>query len=155
MIAKTRAVPKAKLVLVVALLSCAALLAPASSMAAKTAGKAAVLLPTESLQTYEHQLESGQVAAAVFNIKGRDIHLTLTNGTHVIVHYPPHQEEKLLEALKAKGIVPVNGKGAAVKPPKAHKHKIRYIAGGVVIILIIIVVAILMIRRKRASADDY
>ncbi|HTW41718.1 MAG TPA: hypothetical protein VMD79_05360 [Solirubrobacteraceae bacterium] len=154
MIAKTRAFPNAKLILVVALLGCASLLAPASSIAAKTAGKAAVLIP-ESLSAFEGQLDSSQVTATVFNVKGRDVHVTLANGKHMLVHYGSGDETTMLKLVEAKGLTPVNGKGVRVKPPKARKHKIRYIAGAVVIVLIVIVVAILLIRRKRAAADDY
>jgi hypothetical protein len=149
MIAKTRPSIIAKLVLALALLGCASLLAAAESAAATVA----VGAPTESLSVYEQQLAAGKIAKAVFNVTGRDIHVTLANGKRLIVHYPPHTEEKLLEALKAKGITPVNGKGAVVKPPKAHKHKIRYIAGAVVIVLLILVGSVLVIRRKRAAAD--
>jgi ABC-type amino acid transport substrate-binding protein len=149
MIAKTRASLIAKLVLVVALLACASLLATTVAQGAVVA----VATPTESLPTYEQQLAASEIAKAVFNVKGRDIHVTLANGKHVIVRYPPHRETQLLEALKAKGITAVNGKGAVVKAPKAHKHKIRYIVGGVVILLIVIVAAILVIRRRRAAAE--
>jgi hypothetical protein len=148
MIAKTRASLIAKLMLVVALLGCASLLATNAQAAV-----VATATPSESLSTYEQQLAASEIAKAVFNVKGRDIHVTLANGKHVIVRYPPHRETQLLEALKAKGITAVNGKGAVVKAPKAHKHKIRYIVGGVVILLIVIVAAILVIRRRRAAAE--
>lgn len=149
MIAKTGASLTAKLVLVVALLGGASLLAASAAAGAVIAAHT----PTESLPTYEQQLAAGQVASAVINVKGRDVHVTLANGKHVIVHYPSGREVTVLEALKAKGITAVNGKGVPVKPPKAHKHKIRYIVGGVVIVLIVLVAAILVLRRRRAAAE--
>jgi hypothetical protein len=145
MTAKTRAFLT---VIALALVSCTSLLLTASSQAAVVKAT-----PTESLETYEQQLAAGQIRATVFNVKGRDIHVTLATGKHVIVHYPSGSEAKLLEALKAKGIAAVNGKGLPVKLPKAHKHKIRYIVGGVLVILVILVVGVLVIRRRRAAAE--
>jgi hypothetical protein len=149
MIAKTRASFTAKFLLVVALLASTSLIAGASLAAAATP----VPLPTESLQTYEQQLASGQIKAVAFNVKARSIHLTLASGKLVLVHYPPGREAALLEALRAKGITPVNGKGKEVKAPKAAHHKIRYIVGAVVIVLIVLVGALLLFRRKRQQQD--
>jgi len=145
MTAKTRAFLT---VIAVALVSCTSLLFLAGSQAATVKAT-----PTENLETYEQQLAAGQIQATVFNITGRDIHVTLTTGKHFIVHYPSGREAQLLEALKAKGITPVNGKGKPVKLPKAHKHKIRYIVGGALVIVVLLVVGILVIRRRRAAAE--
>ncbi|HYB22363.1 MAG TPA: hypothetical protein VED41_01100 [Solirubrobacteraceae bacterium] len=132
------------------LLACASLLATASAHAA-----AVTPLPEESMQAYEQQLASGQVSAAELNLDARSIHLTLSDGKHWLIHYGSGQEAGIVKALRAKGIIPVTPKGKPIAEAKPHKHKIRYIVGGVLIVVIIIVVAVLLIRRRRTATADY
>lgn len=149
MTSKTRAFSIAKPAVAVAvLLSAVVLVAPAASLAA-----AVTVMTPESLQAYEQQLEAGQVQATVFNVKGRDIHVTLTNGKRMLVHYGAGEETKQLNAAKAKGLTPVNGKGQALTPPH-RKHKLRYIVGGVLVVVIIGVGVVLFARRRRLAAAD-
>lgn len=149
MTTKTRASSIAKPALAAAvLLSWVVLLAPSASLAATV-----TVLTPESLHAYEQQLEAGEVKATVFNIKGRDIHVTLANGRHMLVHYAAGEANKQLEAAKAKGITPVNGKGRALSPTHP-KHKLRYIVGGVLVVAIVLVGVVLYVRRKRLAAAD-
>lgn len=122
-------------------LACACLVLAASAAGVK-ASNAGVHFTQESTQAYEQQLAAGQIQAAKFDTKALTMHLTLKDGRHVYVSYPPHTEAKLVAALRAKGVsVP------AVK--KTKSHKLRYIAGGIVIVVVIVVVAILIVRRRR------
>lgn len=150
MTAKTRVFSIARPALAVAiLLSSVVLVASAASLAATV-----TVLTPESLHAYEQQLEAGQVTATVFNIKGRDIHVTLANGKHMLVHYGSGERNRQVELAKAKGLTPVNGKGQPVGVTH-HKHKLRYIAGGVVIVVIVIAGVVIYVRRKRRAADRY
>lgn len=147
---KTRALIR-RLLAAVVLASCVSALTLASASAAVVVTP----LPTETLQEYEGQLSGGQVKSVIINLPVRSLHVTLASGKTVLVHYPPHQEATVVNALKAKGIVPVTPKGKAVLPPKPHKHKLRYIVGGVVILVILIVGGVLLLQRRRRAAADY
>jgi hypothetical protein len=154
MTSKTRVFPTSRRHLAIALLACAALLALASSIVTAGASAAATKpLATESLQAYEQQLAAGQVKATALNVKVRSIHVTLSDGKIGLVHYPSGDEKSVVEAIKAKGITPVSLKGKPISVPKSHKHKIRYIVGGVLVVLIILVGAVLLVRRRRSAAE--
>lgn len=147
---KTRAFRIAKPALAVAiLLSAVVFIVPAAALAATV-----TVMTPESLHSYEQQLEAGQVQATVFNVKGRDIHVTLTNGKRMLVHYGAGEEAKQLEAVKAKGLTPINGKGKRVVLPHHHKHKLRYIVGGALVVVLAGVGVVLFVRRKRLAAAD-
>jgi hypothetical protein len=143
MLGETRRSAAVKLAVCAACLACllsCLWLAPAAFAAGSEAG---VHFTLESMQAYEQQLAGGQIQAAKFNTKARSLHLTLKDGSHVRVSYPPHDATKLSEALKAHGVsVPV------IKSATAH-HKIRYIAAGVIVLLVILVGAALYIRSRR------
>ncbi len=134
--------------------ACLACLALFCSLAAApaVAAEPTVHYTDESMQAYEQQLASGQIQSATFNKRIRSLRLTLKNGQHVRVIYPPKDEPKLDAALRAKGVPvtvlsPAEAKTEAAKGP-VH-HKIRYIAGGVLIAVVVIVGAVLLIDRRR------
>jgi hypothetical protein len=119
----------------------------------------AVHYTKESQQAYEEQLAHNEVVAATFNKRIRSLHITLKNGTHVLVHYPPKDEPALAAALTAKHIpvtvlTPAQAKSEASKAP-VH-HKLRYIAGGILIAIIVIVGGVLLFdRRRKRLAEEY
>jgi hypothetical protein len=143
----TRTTPIARLASLVACLACVCLIAPAGAAAAKKGSEAGVRFTIESTQAYEQQLAAGEIRAAKFNTPVRSLHLTLADGRHVLVKYPPHGEPKLAAELRAHGIsVPVLKKG---------HHKLRYIAAVVVIVALLIVAAVLLRTRRRGRDDEY
>ncbi len=129
-------------------------LAPA---APASAAEGTVHYVKENLAEYEHQLSSGQIAAATINRRVGTVRLTLKGGEHFLVHYAAHEEPKVAAALAAKR-VPVT----VLKPAEALKeankvpvkHKLRYIAGGILIAVIIIVGAVLLVDRRRKAAME-
>jgi hypothetical protein len=123
--------------------TCLCLIAGTGVAAAKKGSEAGIHFTTESTQAYEQQLASGQIQAAKFNTKARSMHLTLADGRHMLVKYPPHGESKLVAELKAHGV--------SVPAIKTAKHKLRYIAIGVLVIVLIIVGVVLYVRRKRGE----
>lgn len=146
----TRTPHAIKIALLLACLGCAAPISAASAAAVTSKAKFTV----ETTQAYEQQLAGGQITAATFNTKVRSLHLTLTSGAHVLIHYAPHEESKLVAALKAKGITAYSEKGKPIGPAKAHKHKLRYIVGGAALVVIVLVVAVIMVRRRRRAAAE-
>jgi hypothetical protein len=124
--------------------ACLCLLAASSAVAAKKGSEAGVHFTAESTQAYEQQLASGQIQAAKFNTKARSMHLTLTDGRHMLVKYPPHGEAKLVAELKAHGV--------SVPAIKTAKHKLRYVAAGIIVIIALIIVGVMLsVRRKRGE----
>jgi len=120
--------------------------------AAASAAESTVHYTKESIQVYEQQLASGQIKAATFNKKVRNLHLELKSGAHVLVHYPAKDEPTLAAALAAKGVSVTVLKPAAAeaesKKAPVH-HKLRYIAGGILIAVVIIVGGVLLFDRRR------
>ncbi len=117
---------------------------------------ATVTFQKESIQAYEQQLSSGQIATATINKKVRSVHLTLKDGRHVLVKYAAHEEGKYAAALEAKG-VPVTVLKPAAADKEAAKpvhHKLRYIAGGVLIVVILVVGGVLLLDRRRKLAAE-
>jgi hypothetical protein len=138
--------------LVGALLAC--LLVPLS---AARAAESTVSYVHESVQSYEKQLAAGEIKEATFNKRARNLHLTLTNGQHMLVHYPPKQEQRLASQLRAKGVsvsflTAAQAKAEAKKKP-VH-HKIRYIVGGIVIAIIVVVAIVLLVDRRRKRLGE-
>jgi ATP-dependent Zn protease len=139
----TRSSLSAKIAVALLCAACLCLGAATGVASAKKGSEAGVHFTTESTQAYEQQLASGQIQAAKFNTKVRSMHLTLKDGQHMLVNYPPHGEAKLVAELKAQGVsVP------AIKPAK---HKLRYIAAGVLVIVLILIGVVLYMRRKRGE----
>ena len=146
--------PTARKLALLALGSCLALglLTPVAS-----AAEAKVKYEHESQAAYEKQLAAGQVQAATFNKRVRTIHVTLKDGRHMLVGYPPHQQPRFAAQLQAKH-VPVT----VLKPAEAIKeaskipvhHKLRYIAGGILVAVIVIVAAVVLIDRRRKTAME-
>ena len=155
MIKTTRASLTARIALLVASLAVASLLVgPVAAGAATT-----IVYAPESLSVYEQQLNSGKIRAVTINKHLRSLRVTLDDGSYVLARYKPKEEKKAAAALEAKHVPVVvltsseASKEAKAGPKKAHKHKIRYIAGGVLIVVIIIIAAVLLIRRRRYRED--
>jgi hypothetical protein len=135
------------------------ILAFAFALAASSAAAAegAVHYTKESLQAYEHQLAAGEIQSATFNKKVRSLHLTLKNGTLVLVHYGPKEQPKLAAALAAKGIpVTIESSSATAKEASAKPvhHKLRYIVGGILIVVVIVIGVVLLVDRRRKQAAE-
>ena len=110
----------------------------------------------ESFTEYQHQLATGKIKAAKINKRLRSVHLTLTDGRHMLTKYLPHEEPKVLAELQAKG-VPVTVEKQAEAAKEAAKpvhHKLRYIAGGILVVVVIVVGGVLFIDRKRKTEAD-
>jgi hypothetical protein len=127
------------------------------SSAAQAAGDASIHYESESLQAYEQQLHSAQIASVVVNKRLRSLRITLKNGQHVKARYAAHQEPKVVAAIEAKKIsvtilTPTEAEAEAKSVPK--HHKLRYIAAAAVIVVIAIVAGVLYIRRKRGEDDE-
>jgi len=123
----------------------------AACPAARAGAQEVVHYQHESFPTFEAQLNAGQIETATFNKKAHTLHLRLTDGRHVLVSYPSHEEPQLAAKLEAKGVaVHVEKKKKATK---AVHHKLRYIAGGILIVVIIVVLAVLLIDRRRKLGE--
>jgi uncharacterized glyoxalase superfamily protein PhnB len=128
-----------------------ALLAPAAG-----AAESAVHYTKESLQAYEQQLATGKIQAATFNKRIRSLHLTLKDGTLMLVHYGPKEQPKIQAALQAKGVpVTIEQKAAAAKEAaKPVKHKLRYIVGGILVVVVLVIGGVLLVDRRRKLAAE-
>jgi hypothetical protein len=140
----------ARLLPLAAILACLALLLPAAAVAE------GATYTHESVAAYEKQLAAGEIASAKINKFVRHLDMTLKNGQHVLLVYPPKDEPTLLSQLQAKGITaevltPTVAKKEAKKPVK---HKLRYIVGGILIVVVVIVGAVLVIDRRRKSLAE-
>jgi ATP-dependent Zn protease len=101
---------------------------------------------------FAKDLAGKKVRSVEVNKRLRTLRVTLTDGSYVLAHYPPHEEPATVARLKANGVtVTILGKSSAEKEAKAKPahHKIRYIVGGVVILVIIVVGVVLLVNRRR------
>ena len=122
-----------------------AVLASVASAASAVVEEGGVKYQHEAESAFEQQLSSGQIQAATIHPSARTVHLTLSNGQHVFINFPAHQEARVRAQLEAKSV--------AITVTTA-KHKLRYIAGGIVIVVIILVVVVLLLRRRRQRAEE-
>jgi hypothetical protein len=109
--------------------------------------------------TFEQELSSHKVASVVFFKKLRTIRITLKDGRKYVARYPKKQSEVWEAKIRHARAVSVKAtpeqqkqlekETKAAGGGKPHKHKIRYIVGGVVILLIVIGVVVLLLRRRR------
>jgi len=134
------------------LLALAVLVVPASAGAEEVV----VHYTKEPYATFVTQLNGGQVSAVTFNKRIRSMRVTLKNGQHVLVVYPPHQSAAQIAKVQGKHVAvtvltPTQAKSEV--PKKAVHHKIRYIAGGILIVVIIVVGAVLLANRRRRQSD--
>jgi ATP-dependent Zn protease len=107
----------------------------------------------ETEAEFDQQITAKKIKTAVINKSLRTVRVTLDNGEHVLGKYPKHQVPQTIARLKAAGatvslLSKKEGERQAYKS-KQHKHKIRYIVGGVLIVLIVIGGAVWLIRRRR------
>jgi hypothetical protein len=125
-----------------------ALVLPAVGLAA-----AAVTYTKESLPAYEKQLKAGEIESVTINKLLRSVHVKTKNGELFIYRYPKKGEPATVSVLAAHHVpVTILEHSEAVKEVK-HKHKLRYIAGGILIVVILIVGAFLLVNRQRKRDD--
>ena len=111
---------------------------------------AAVVYTHESYTEAQKQIAAHQVQKATFNKKAHTVHLTLTDGRHVLASYPSHDEPAIAAQIKATGAT-VAVEKAKTKP--VH-HKLRYIAGGILIVVILIVALVLGLNRRKDREEQ-
>jgi hypothetical protein len=129
---------------------CAALALPAGAFAA-----AVPTYTKESKQTYEAQLDKGQITAATLNKPVRSVRLTLKDGRHALYTYPKKGSKQVEEQLSAKGVpvTQLHGKHKAKQSKTLGSHPRRTIAIIVVVVLIVVGAAFLLWRRRRMPRD--
>jgi len=107
----------------------------------------------ETEAEFEQQIAAKKIKTAEINKSLRTVRVQLDDGTYVLGKYPKHQVPQTIARLKAAGAtVTLLSKREGEKQigkEKKHKHKIRYIVGGVLIVLIVIGGAVWLIRRRR------
>jgi hypothetical protein len=104
----------------------------------------------ETEAEFEQQIAAKKIKNAVINRSLRSVRVTLDDGTYVLGKYPKHQLPQTIARLKAAGAtVTVLSKREGERQIPKHKHKIRYIAGGVLIVLIVIGAVVWVIKRRR------
>ncbi len=135
---------------------CLALPAVASAAAEAPAGKPTVVYTPESFPAWEAQLKAHTIASVEVNKLLRSFRTKLKDGTYVVAKYPKKQGKiyrAKLVAAGAKVTILTNSQAGkeVTKKKKPHKHKIRYIVGGVVIVLIIVGGIVLLLRRRRGA----
>ncbi len=118
------------------------LLAVASSATAATAP------PQESLANFEGQLRAHHVSTATLHTKAHMLHVTLTDGSRVLIHVSSQSQQQLLAEASANGVT------VKITQTKAASHKRRYIAAGVVVVLILLVAGGVLIRRRRLAREE-
>jgi ATP-dependent Zn protease len=131
--------------LVVALASVCAVLA---SLAAVAGGAATIHYTHESYTTFQKQLQTAAIRAVTFNKKAHTVHVTLSDGRHMLASYPSHDEPQLAARLAAKG-VPVTIEKKRHKTAPVH-HTLRYIAGGILVVAILAILIVLLVGRRRS-----
>jgi ATP-dependent Zn protease len=128
-------------------LACVAGVAGAFAAGPAAAKKAPPPANTESVATFEKQLEGGEVKSATFRPKSHSLHVNLTDGHHADIVYAPSEAKKLRQELKAHNV-------SLVK--KSAGHKLLYILGGVaIVVVILLIVGFVLVRRRRAAVDNY
>ena len=103
----------------------------------------------ESLEAFETQLRSADIAEAEFNKVAHHMHLTLRDGRHQLVDYEGHQEPTLQQRLLAAG-VPVTIE-FTTKSTKSTHHTLRYVAAGILVVVLIVLGVLLVARRRRLA----
>jgi hypothetical protein len=106
----------------------------------------------ESYQAFLGQLRKGEVHAVVLHPQGYKAHISLDNGGHMTVTYPPSEVANLEAQAHAKGAS--FAVATATHKATAVHHKLRYIAGGLLIVVILVVLVVLLVGRRRALVDD-
>jgi ATP-dependent Zn protease len=107
---------------------------------------------SESLATFEGQLNGHQVSAVTLFTASHTFHVTLTDGHKVRIAFPVSQQQRLVSGIGARGITVKVAK--AKSPPP---HKLRYIVGGIVIVVIVLCIAgwLLLSRRRQTREEEW
>ena len=99
-------------------------------------------------------MKSGEIESVTINKLRRSVHIKTKNGELFLYRYPKKGEPAVASELTAHHVpVTILKHSEAVKEVKPHKHKLRYIAGGILIVVILIVGAFLLINRRRKRED--
>jgi uncharacterized membrane protein len=106
----------------------------------------------ESYQAFLAQLRKGEVHAVVLHPQGYKAHISLDDGRHMTVTYPPAEVAKLQARARA-GNASFTVASATHKTTTTH-HKLRYIAGAILIVVILVVLAVLLVGRRRALVEE-
>jgi hypothetical protein len=122
-------------------------------LAAGAGAEGTITYRHETEAEFEQQIAAKKIKTAVINRSLRTVRVTLDDGSYVLGKYPKHQVPQTIARLKAAGATVTllskkEGERQAYKSKK-HKHKIRYIVGGVVIVLIVIGGVVWLIKRRR------
>lgn len=119
-------------------------------LAAGAGAEGTITYRHETEAEFEHQIVAKKIKTAVINRSLRSVRVMLDDGSYVLGRYPKHQLQPTIARLKAAGAtVTLLSKREGEKQLPKHKHKIRYIVGGVVIVLIVIAGIVLLVRRRR------
>jgi ATP-dependent Zn protease len=121
-------------------------------LAAGANAEATITYRHETEAEFEQQIAAKKIKSAVINKSLRTVRVQLDDGTYVLGKYPKHQVPQTIARLKAAGatvsvLSKKEGERQAAKGRK-HKHKIRYIVGGVVIVLLVVGGVVWLIRRR-------
>jgi hypothetical protein len=97
------------------------------------------------------QLRKGQVHAVVLHPQGYKAHVSLDDGAHMTVTYPPREVARLQALAHAHGA----SFTVATSAPKATAHhKLRYVAAAILIVVILVVLVVLLVGRRRALSEE-
>ncbi len=142
-------------------------LLPTAANAEGTATHGTVTAPNgiayeaEGEQAFAQQLAAHQISAVVINKRARSLRITLTDGRHVLAHYPRKGESRVAAQLKRAGVrysvlspAQAESEIKAQARKKGVHHKLRYIAGGILLVVIIVVGVVLYINRRRRRTDE-
>ena len=122
------------------------------SVACGVSAAASEAPPTESVATFEHQLDGAQILAVTLHTNTHAFHAALKDGGKVRVLFEPSQQQQLLNAVKAHGITV---KVAKVQTPSHTRRDIVIIAVVVVVIVLILVAIWLLMRRRRMREEEF
>jgi ATP-dependent Zn protease len=143
-----RAPKAAALLAAIIVVLCLAVPAVAAAEEEGTTAEAAKV----SLAEWEAKLSSKQVKSVTVNTYTHALKTTLRNGSEVVAKFPKKDEKPYVAKIRAAHVplTVLSGKAARKESKKKpHKHKIRYIVGGVLIVIIVIGGTVFLLRRRR------
>jgi hypothetical protein len=134
-----------------ALCTALALLGLAGADATPTLAAKIIHFQRESYGAFLVQLRKGEVHAVVLHPQGYKAHISLNDGGHMTVTYPPSEVSKLEAQAHTDGAS--FAVASSTHKATAVHHKLRYIAGGVLIVVILVVLAVLLVGRRRELVE--
>jgi hypothetical protein len=127
----------------------------ALALAASASAASVIHFQSENGSALTVQLQHREVHALTFHPTPAPghVHVSLNDGRHFTVVYPPAEEAKFVALARADG-TPV---AVAVAKPKAAAkaahHTLRYVAGGILVLVIVVVAAVLLVDRRRKLSE--